>query len=67
MHQNPPYGYEVPSNSAGKFTYYTYGPRSNTLRPGGSIHIKMGNKYNNHAKSGFKYWYQDKPGVPCKY
>ena len=68
MVMNPPYGYQSKNNSGGKFTYYSYGPKSSIPRNPSRISASFNrNKFNQHAKNGFRYWFEEKPGVSCKY
>ena len=62
-----PHGDGSPRDSY-KFTYYSFEPNSSLPRNQPRISANFSeNKYNEHAKNGFRYWYAEKPGVSCKW
>ena len=68
MHRYPPYGYMNRPEPEPQM-YYTYIPIRQKSAP--QKRPKPDNKhytvYNNHAKNGFRYWYQEKEPPKCMF
>lgn len=59
LNSYPPYGYQSPQPISQRFPSPVM---SNNLPAVSST--KYTTSYNNHAKKGFKYWYEEKKGLP---
>ncbi len=57
----PPYSCAVRGESANKLTSYNYVPRAPSA--GGSATRGRSTTFSDRARSGFKYWYRDKPAM----
>ena len=58
MVRYPPYGYPTPTQSYNMLPTRASYPGDQMCRTGN----RSQNKFNNHAKRGFKYWYEEKKG-----